>query len=50
MRFIEVLLGLSPDNNSGATEAAILLVFVFGMMAVCYFQRFKRSKEQRTIR
>jgi hypothetical protein len=48
MRFIEAFLGISPDNNSGATEAAILLTFVLGMMAVWYMQRFKRSKKQRT--
>jgi hypothetical protein len=49
MRFIAALLGLSPDNNSGATEAAILLAFVLAMTAVWYFDRFKRSKKQRTI-
>jgi hypothetical protein len=48
MRFIEAFLGISPDNNSGATEAAILLTLVLGMIAVWYFHRLKRSKKQRT--
>lgn len=48
MRFIEAFLGLSPDNNSGASEAVILLTLVFGMVAVWYLQFFKRSKKQRS--
>jgi hypothetical protein len=45
MRFIELLFGLSPDNNSGITEAAILLAISAGVFAVWYLSiRLKRAK------
>jgi hypothetical protein len=50
MRFIEALLGISPDNNSGTLETAILLVIGCAIMAARYFcyrlgsVRFKQTK------
>lgn len=52
MRFIEALLGISPDNNSGTLETAILLVIGFAIMAAQYFSyrlragRFKQIKTE----
>jgi hypothetical protein len=53
MRFIEVLLGISPDNNSGTLETAILLIG-FAIMTAPYFSyrlrlgRFTKTKTERT--
>lgn len=48
MRFIDALLGFSPDNNSGATEAGILLVLGFGIIAFWHFTaQFKKRTSQR---
>jgi hypothetical protein len=43
MRFIESFLGLSPDNNSGATETAIFLALFVAMIAFWYLSRRHRS-------
>jgi hypothetical protein len=45
MRFIEIFFGLSPDNNSGATETAIVLAILAGMAAV--WQLARRIKANR---
>jgi hypothetical protein len=40
MRFIENLFGLSPDNGSGTTEAAMLLALfavLVGVKAICAY-------------
>ena len=37
MRFIEILVGLSPDNNTGMTELAIILAPCAAVMTVWYF-------------
>jgi len=44
MDFIEVLFGLSPDNGSGATEAAILIVAIGVALgiAIVIAKRLKR--------
>ena len=49
MQFIEAFFGISPDNNTGATETAILLALCFGITSVRFFsRRYKRAKAQRT--
>ena len=46
MQFIETLFGLSPDNNSGATEVAIFLGLYLGLAAAwCAFERYRRAKQ-----
>lgn len=43
MRFIESLLGFSPDNNSGAVEFAILLALgALILTIICRSNRLRR--------
>jgi hypothetical protein len=47
MRFIETLCGLSPDNNSGATELTLFLALVAMAVISSYCYRsycFSRNK------
>jgi hypothetical protein len=46
MRFIEALFGLSPDNNSGATEAVIFLAIFAGVMAIGQAARRARGRRR----
>jgi len=49
MQFIEILFGISPDNNTGATEVAILLALCLGLASVWFFsRRYMRTKAQRS--
>jgi hypothetical protein len=44
MTFIERFLGLSPDNNSGATEFAIIVALAAALVALqIVSRRLKRS-------
>jgi hypothetical protein len=44
MNFIENFLGLSPDNNTGSTEAAIFLALSLGLSLLYSWFRFKRPR------
>jgi hypothetical protein len=46
MNFIEVFLGLSPDNNTGSSEAAFFVVFSIAVCLVSLWPRFKRAKRR----
>jgi hypothetical protein len=45
MTFIESLLGLSPDNGSGATETSVLLA-VLALVCMCLVPYLVRQVRQ----
>ena len=47
MKFIESLVGLSPDHGSGITEAGIIFV-VFAFICTCLLPRLMRVAQRRS--
>jgi hypothetical protein len=46
MNFIEVFFGFSPDNNTGSTESAFVLVLFVGLGLLYFVALFKRARRR----